>query len=427
MEKDPDRIRELFREYLDQSITRERYELLWKLIDDQDLQEGLDPEFKQVWDTSRGAKEQISSEDWNEKIAALIKTAEQEDNLHLGKKVKVFSSRQFLRFAAAAVIILAIGLTSFYLITRKSAPELSSVQDTPAYKNDIPPGGNHAILTLADGSRVVLDTARDGAITNQGGITVIKLEGQLSYQSNGTTAGEVQYNTITTPNGGQYQLVLADGSRVWLNAASSLRFPTAFIGGLRKVELTGEGYFEVAHDASKPFHVRDKRTVTLSGEGYFEVAHHASMPFHVGVGDMDIQVLGTRFNVMAYDDESIRRTTLVEGSIRTRINQKLVVLKPGQQLELSNTGSVRLKDQADLEEALAWKNGKFVFTGNDIQSVMRQLEKWYDIDVEYGKNISPEEFVGMISRDVPISQILDMLKKTGTVDFEISGKKVTVK
>ena len=401
MEKDPDRIRELFREYLDQSITRERYELLWKLIDDQDLQEGLEPEFKQVWDTSRGAKEQISSEDWNEKIAALIKTAEQEDNLHLGKKVKVFSSRQFLRFAAAAVIILAIGLTSFYLITRKSAPELSSVQDTPAYKNDIPPGGNHAILTLADGSRVVLDTARDGAITNQGGITVIKLEGQLSYQSNGTTAGEVQYNTITTPNGGQYQLVLADGSRVWLNAASSLRFPTAFIGGLRKVELTGEGYFEVVH--------------------------HASMPFHVGVGDMDIQVLGTRFNVMAYDDESIRRTTLVQGSIRTRINQKLVVLKPGQQLELSNTGSVRLKDQADLEEALAWKNGKFVFTGNDIQSVMRQLEKWYDIDVEYGKNISPEEFVGMISRDVPISQILDMLKKTGTVDFEISGKKVTVK
>lgn len=401
MEKDPDRIRELFREYLDQSITRERYELLWKLIDDQDLQEGLEPEFKQVWDTSRGAKEQISSEDWNEKIAALIKTAEQEDNLHLGKKVKVFSSRQFLRFAAAAVIILAIGLTSFYLITRKSAPELSSVQDTPAYKNDIPPGGNHAILTLADGSRVVLDTARDGAITNQGGITVIKLEGQLSYQSNGTTAGEVQYNTITTPNGGQYQLVLADGSRVWLNAASSLRFPTAFTGGLRKVELTGEGYFEVAH--------------------------HASMPFHVGVGDMDIQVLGTRFNVMAYDDESIRRTTLVQGSIRTRINQKLVVLKPGQQLELSNTGSVRLKDQADLEEALAWKNGKFVFTGNDIQSVMRQLEKWYDIDVEYGKNISPEEFVGMISRDVPISQILDMLKKTGTVDFEISGKKVTVK
>ncbi len=264
------------------------------------------------------------------------------------------------------------------------------------------PGGNKAILTLADGTKVELDTASNGTVTKQGNITVIKLDGQLAYNVEGNLAREAVYNTITTPKGGQYRLLLADGSKVWLNAASSLRFPTTFTSKERRVELTGEGYFEVAHNTEKPF--------------------------YVSVREMDVKVLGTHFNINSYQDDEVIRTTLLEGSVfvSSKKIKRAAVLKPGQQA-LLNGVQLDVKKDIDTEVIMAWKNGKFNFDGDNIQTVMRQLEKWYDVQVEYRGDITTEEFVGVISRNVNLSEILNMLEKTNAVDFELKGKKIIVK
>jgi ferric-dicitrate binding protein FerR (iron transport regulator) len=335
----------------------------------------------------------------NQLLDRILENAKKQEN-HSRPVSKVVTLR---RIAAAASIIFLLGVgTYFLLLNRKvntTAPTTAGLQSR--FKNDIAPGGNKAILTLADGSTIALDTATNGILTEQGGAKVIKLEnGELAYNTTNVEEGKVHYNSISTPRGGQYQLVLADGSKVWLNAASSLRFPATFTGEERKVELTGEAYFEVAKNAKMPFRVR--------------------------VADMEVEVLGTHFNINSYDDEAAIKTTLVEGSVNIKKGESRQLLAPGQQVQVDKAGQMKLIRNVDTEEAIAWKNGKFIFTGNDIQSVMRQLEKWYDIDVEYKGNLTREEFVGMISRSSNISQILQMLEKTRTVNFEIKGRKIIV-
>lgn len=312
--------------------------------------------------------------------------------------------RKLWMVAASVLIILVAGL-SYLFINRNENKEIpGNVAKNKIFKSDIPPGGNKAVLTLANGSTIVLDSAHNGTLTQQGNAKVVKLnDGQIVYKKDeSSNVVAVQYNTITTPRGGQYQLVLADGSKVWLNAASSIRFPTAFTGKERDVQITGEAYFEVAHNAK--------------------------MPFHVKVNNMDVAVLGTHFNINAYDDEGVMKTTLLEGSVKVSAGNKSVMIAPGEQAQIADsTDKIDIKKNVDLEEVVAWKNGKFIFQDADIQSIMRQLVRWYNITVSYGGNITNEEFEGVIPRNVNISQILNMLEKAGGIKFEIEGRNIIVK
>jgi len=288
----------------------------------------------------------------------------------------------------------------------------TKTQQQSRFENDLTPGGNKAVLTLANGAQIILDSATNGALTQQGNTKIIKLDnGQLSYNSvNGSSSspktGEILYNTVSTPRGGQYQVVLADGSKVWLNAASSLRFPTSFTGNAREVTLTGEGYFEVTHDDAKPFKVL--------------------------ANGVEIKVLGTHFNINAYKDEPTIKTTLLEGSVKVGIGAASKTIRPGEQAQIeSHDNSLNpniMVQSVDVDATVAWKNGRFIFHGNNILSVMRQLARWYDVEVSYEGNVTDEEFVGVINRSryENISEILDMLEKTRTVSFAISGHHVTV-
>ncbi len=297
--------------------------------------------------------------------------------------------------AVTAGLLLATGLYFLFrpVVTVKPAPALAQ-----RYKNDIAPGGNKAMLTLADGSRIVLDEARNDTLGQQGNTSIIKTQnGQVQYHAAGNTA-TVTYNTLSTPRGGQYQLTLPDGTRVWLNAASSLHFPTAFTGNHRTVELTGEGYFEVAALPGKPFLVK--------------------------ANGADITVLGTHFNVMAYANEQAMAVTLLEGAVNVGRNATVKKLLPGQQARITGNNSIMISG-ADVQEAVAWKNGYFIFDRADITTVMRQLERWYDIEVVY-EGAPPEmRFGGGMQRSLPLSGILRLLEKNGVL-FKIEGRKITV-
>jgi ferric-dicitrate binding protein FerR (iron transport regulator) len=262
------------------------------------------------------------------------------------------------------------------------------------------PGGNRALLTLANGSSIVLDSAADGILAQQGNTRIKKLNGgQIVYSVPGMKPEAVFYNVLTTPRGGQYRLALPDGSQVWLNAASSIRYPTAFTGRERRVEITGEAYFEIAKNPQ--------------------------MPFYVKVNDMQVEVLGTHFNVMAYANEDAVRTTLLEGSVKVNRGSSTVFLKPGQQSALGEKGAVSVIDGADTEEAVAWKNGLFEFDNVSIETVLRQISRWYDVDVQYEGNTMPSHFGGQISRYSNLSQVLKILELSG-IHFRIEGKRLIV-
>ncbi len=309
-------------------------------------------------------------------------------------------NRGWLR-AAAAVILLACFTAVLYTVKQKRvATAPVAVQKQPLL-HDAPPGGNKAVLILADGSSIVLDSAHNGSLAQQGNTKILKLDaGQLSYKTGATVTGQVLYNTIATPRGGQYQVTLADGTEVWLNAASSLRFPTAFTGNERVVELTGEAYFEVAKNAA--------------------------LPFRVKVNNMDVQVLGTHFNIMAYSNEQSVKTTLLEGRVKVTGNGTTQGLIPGQQAVRDNsTGSLKVKE-VNTDLAVAWKNGLFRFRETNIKEVMRQVERWYDVDVEYKTPGTEQDYTGIVPRSQNVSALLQLLELTGTVHFKVEGKKITV-
>ncbi len=306
--------------------------------------------------------------------------------------------------AAASVLILLAAGTFFWLDHhREKAPV--AAQDTV----DIAPGKEGAILLLADGTRVVLDSLGNGIIATQNGVQVSLKNGQLAYDAIGNATGETSYNTMTTPKGRQFQLLLPDGTKVWLNAASSIQYPTVFAGKERRVAITGEAYFEVAKNAK--------------------------MPFHVNVSDQaEVEVLGTNFNINAYKDEEDIKTTLLEGSVRMTADgssSSTVILKPGQQAQLpvssSATRSSRIQVQtADLDKVMAWKNGFFNFEGASLREVMKQLERWYDITVVYEKTVPEIEFFGEINRNFSLADLINALKDVG-VHFRIEeGRRLVV-
>ena len=313
-----------------------------------------------------------------------------------------------MAYAAAVVLVVAAGI-AVALVKRKPAPAVVVLSKQDIVK-DIPPGGNKAILTLADGATISLDDCKKGDIARDGNAQIVKGgdSGTLIYHAVAGNQQAVAYNTITTPRGGQYQLALSDGSKVWLNASSSLHFPTTFGGAERTVELTGEGYFEIAKNTT--------------------------MPFSISVNGVTVHVLGTHFNINAYHDEPVVRTTLIQGAVKVEVAGNALLLRPGQQAVTTGQRAVeggadqwlRLAPEADLEEVMAWKEGIFNFKNLDIESIMRQISRWYDVEVVYEGGKKPEgHFSGMISRNTPALTVLKMLEYGG-VHFTIESKKIVI-
>jgi len=321
-------------------------------------------------------------------------------------KKNVLPKRIWLYTAASVAAMLVLVAGYFFLVPSQqpavTAAKQNQLTTAPkVYTADIDPGGNKAILKLANGSIVSLDDMKAGTTAKHGNLIIHKTKGgQLSYSVNPDSmhTQTVQFNTLTTPKGGQYEVVLADGSKVFLNAASSLRFPTAFTGHERNVELRGEGYFEVAKNKA--------------------------MPFKVKVADMTVAVLGTHFNIMAYEGEKWIKTTLLEGSVRLSNGNASTMLKPGEQGRLTNSGTLQVVNVNTAEE-VAWKDGYFAFNKADIQTVMRQISRWYDVGVQYTGALPTDEFVGKISRSSKLSEVLRMLQLTG-VHFRLEDKKLII-
>jgi ferric-dicitrate binding protein FerR (iron transport regulator) len=312
----------------------------------------------------------------------------------------------FKRIAVAATIILCAGTIAFWWLKRTDARQVD--HQPVATITDIMPGRNGAILTLQNGQTLVLDSAQNGALTMPHGLQIVKHDSLIAYAPTGTAIHEATaYNTLTTPRGRQFQVVLSDGTKVWLNASSSIHYPAVFKGKERVVEVTGEAYFEVAKDATKPFIV--------------------NIPPHPGgPGGGRVEVLGTHFNINAYDDEAAIRTTLLEGSVKASLmNGQSSILKPGDQAVVMPNTSMTTNHTARLDEVMAWKNGYFQFERSDIQTVMREIARWYDVDIQYEGAVTKDKFGGSIPRDATLSQVLHALEQS-LVHFTIQGKKVIV-
>lgn len=302
--------------------------------------------------------------------------------------VKHISFEKWLKYAAAILII--IGGATYLLVKQKS----SLATELAVNKS---PGTNKASLTLADGRVIELDSTVSGNIAQQGIVSIHSENGKLLYDPSEKT-GEInpQYNTMTTPRGGQYQLTLSDGSKVWLNAATSLKFPAFFTG--------------------------NERVVELDGEAYFEIAANKSMPFKVKAGKTNIDVLGTNFNINCYKDEMVENTTLLQGSVRLNTSSDNIILKPGQQgaIDISAPAKIKIRE-VDAEEIIAWKNGLFHFNKADIKTIVRQLERWYDIKTMIKGDVGKKTVSGFMPRDAKLSQVLKMLEFTAGITYTIDN------
>lgn len=297
--------------------------------------------------------------------------------------------------AAAASLALIVGVGLYF----NQQQPLSKPIQSGAYTNDIPAGSNKAYLTLANGKKLVLTNSANGKLAEEAGIKITKTaDGQLVYTvADQGKKGIAGYNRIETPRGGQYQLNLPDGTKIWLNSASSLKYPVSFAAlKERRVELSGEAYFEVAKDKIHPFIVKS--------------------------GRQQVQVLGTHFDVNAYPDEQLIKTTLLEGSVK--LNEQ-VILKPGEQSSL--TGEKFNVKQVNVNDAIDWKNGEFVFTNESLTSILKKVSRWYDVEIKYVHTpVSVPTFTGSVSRSENISGVLKMLEETSNVRFSIEGRLINV-
>ena len=404
------RLEYLFHRYLNKNATREEnlelMELIQQSTHDTRIKEILDG----VWN-DLSVENKLSPEKADDLFTTFLESGTTGEQ---GKERPVRSLFTLSGMAAAAIILLLITAGIYYFLLPQPAVKTSH---TSPYKNDIAPGTNGALLTLSNGMQIQLDSTGNGNIAQEGNTSIIKIDSQLSYNVEQGTNTTNLYNTVSTAKGNQYQLKLPDGSKVWLNAGSSIRFPVSFGGNERRVSITGEVYFDVKHNSR--------------------------LPFIVMVNDFEIHDLGTQFNVNAYTDEPDIRTTLIEGKVKVGSRQWAVgsgekaknknyevILKPGEQATVSQTShqSQPIPVQTvDTDAVTAWKNGLFMFDNHNIQAVMRQLERWYNIEVIYSGNVTKEEFVGTVSRFENISQVLKMLERTGTVKFVIEGRRITVK
>ncbi|QEC42229.1 FecR family protein [Pseudobacter ginsenosidimutans] len=314
----------------------------------------------------------------------------------------VHRHRMLPKIAVAAAIMVLVSLGAYLWLHQDRDRQLAI--ENKMLPAQVLPGKEGAVLTLSDGRQIALDSAGNGHVADQNGAKVMLQNKQLIYDASESSTAEMAFNTMSTPAGRQFRLTLPDGTKVWLNAASSIRYPTRFSGNERKVIITGEAYFEVKRDQSKPF--------------------------RVSVSDMEVEVLGTSFNINSYANEKMLRTTLIEGAVRVKNNAAAILLKPSQQAVLlqNHIGrSLEVKDGADIQQVMAWKNGIFNFNGADLFMVLRELERWYDIEVRYEGRIVPGLFFGKMSRNVNLNVVLEWLKGSGVnYRFEKGNKLIII-
>jgi transmembrane sensor len=303
--------------------------------------------------------------------------------------------RNWFRIAAVAVLLITVTGIFFLFDTQEKPKQATQIQPAGI---DLPPGGNKAVLTLADATQIVLDSAANGTLANQGKTTVVKLGNQILYKAAGKS-GEVLYNTISTPRSGQYQLTLPDNSKVWLNAESMIRFPVAFAGNERKIEISGEVYLEVTKDDFKPFIVM--------------------------AGDARITVMGTSFNIRAYKDENNLKATLVEGKIKISSKTEEKQIVPGQQVRVMSQGELFVQENVNIREILAWKNGLFIFNNATAEEILSQVARWYDVEIEYAGETGSETFYGVISRRSNVFKVLNIMQQAG-LKFTVTKEKIKV-
>jgi len=392
---------ELFKKYLENKCSPEELKLLLKEFEIEDNEELLRSLITQELENEQEISS-FTTEELENSLAGTfnaIKTKLDSEKINILAPVVPLMKRNWFRLAAAAVFVLAV--IGVYLLVNQQPVELP-VANNQHQTNDILPGGNKAVLTLSNRSDINLENVSNGTIVTEGGTKISKLnDGQLVYNILEEKPTQVLYNTVTTPRGGQYQLLLSDGSKVWLNSSSSIRFPVSFTGNIRRIEVTGEAYFQVAKN---PF-----------------------IPFKVDVdGKNEVEVLGTHFNINSYADEGSIKTTLLEGSVKVTSlktgESKLII--PGQQAQSNTNGQIAIS-KADLDKVMAWKNGYFNFDGADTRMVMQLISRWYDVDVVYEGDIPQKEFGGDMEKNLNLSQVLKSLEKND-LHCRLEGKKLIV-
>ncbi|MBN9383881.1 MAG: FecR domain-containing protein [Chitinophagaceae bacterium] len=396
------RFDELLQKYKTDLLTEGEWVEMRLALQEGSWEDALEDDMRQVFSSGtdhKGGDETSEARIWSQVKARCFEQPDQAAEKEGPARIIRLPRRRWLWWSAAAVLLLLIAGGYILFSGGKDSRQTAASAAMP-----IAPGRNKAWLTLANGTHVILDDAGSGNIASQGGVNVIKLDsGLLAYRRDAGGDAGVVFNTITTPRGGQYQLILQDGTHVWLNAASSLRFPTAFAGKDRQVELTGEGYFEVKHIASRPFRVK--------------------------VGQQLVEDIGTAFNINAYTDEDMARTSLIEGAVKVSVSSDAagagVMLKPGQQAQFPGGKSLSVANNVDIEQVVAWKNGQIAFTNADFSSLMRQISRWYDIDVHYTGAVPKKRFFGLLDRNVYLSAILEYLQANG-IHIKQEGRVITV-
>ena len=355
-------------------------------------------------------------EEWFENIDGKVHSLDESELLELKQdlfiatqhkienKINPFTTKKrrlklYVPLGLVAVISCVIFASILFFKTKQNRPTTVSVVKNNV--QEIKPGGNNAVLKIADGTEISLDEIANGEIAIQSGIKVVKSkDGEIVYTSFGSPFKNIQMNTITTPKGGEYHVILADGTQAWLNAGSSITFPTIFNGVDRRVAIRGEVYFEVAKNKDKPF--------------------------LVSTGLSQIKVLGTHFNVNTYDDEESEKTTLLEGSIEIKTLKGTKLLMPGDQTSISKSSSkLKLTKVEDMETVIAWKNGYFQFVDADMQSLMRQISRWYNIDILYNGQIPDKKYVGKIPRNLKVEKLIEMLSYSG-INCAVKQNKILV-
>jgi transmembrane sensor len=388
------RLKYLLDHYVAKTISTEEEQELFQLIAQGVYDEQIKEYMSEAWHMEYC---QLMGEQQSKRILSAVFNHKPAKLVSIHRPLK----RKFI-WAAASIIFIIVSASLFLLVGKHSSKSTLSENHSAPPSNDVMPGTSGAILKLDDGSSIVLDNASNGNLAQQGNTLVVKNGAEINYVK-GVAQDEKQihFNTVETPKGRQFQLVLEDGTKVWLNAASSIKFPVAFVGKQRIVEITGEAYFEVAKNKQKPF----------------QVMCNGSM----------VEVLGTHFNINAYADEETMNTTLLEGSVKIVKGADQRTIKPGEQAQINNDGSLHKTSNVNVDEVIAWKNNSFLFDNTDVRKLMRQLSRWYDVDVVFkGATNEPLTLYGTISRTATLSTVLKMLESTGDVKLSIEGKKIIV-
>lgn len=389
----------MFQKYLQNTCSEAELVEFWRLMGEVSEDDSVTEEIKEVWSRENMTRHKTTDVEWENVYDEIMSKARNVEIMN--SKTERRGLRKVWLAAASVILIAGLGLGIYAIVNKHIIPS-----DIYAQSADIPaPEMSRATITLADGSTVFLDSLSSGEVARQDNMKVVKLaNGEITYQTGfGDILKEMKYNTLSNPRGSKViNMTLADGSKVWLNAGSSITYPVAFIEKNRRVSLEGEGYFEISRNKSKPFYVK--------------------------TGELEVKVLGTHFNVNAYRDNDEIRTTLLEGSVMVNVSGQSAILKPGQQAELpvhtGGHGSVqklRTTDNVDVEQVLAWKNGFFSFQDAGLKDIMQQISRWYDVDVSYEGMIAPRQFGGVIPRNSDLKTVLKILEASN-VHFRLEGK-----